>query len=204
MAMQRATGMTLVELLTTMLVLAIVLGLGVPAFFNVVDNNRMAAAVNELVASVHFARSEAVKRRVSTTLCASADGVACGDGASLRDGWIVFVDGEPPAAPNGTVDGADQVLQSRGPLAASITTLKVDPGVTRQYLSFGPGGFVQSLPGLQPIANVLLCDRRGDRDTGGGVAAGRHVLVSPTGRPQVHRQRAEVQASPLGGCGEEG
>ena len=70
-------------------ILAIVLGIGVPAFQNVVATNRMAAAVNELVASIHLARSEAVKRRSNTTLCASTDGAGCDPAAGLRDGWIV-------------------------------------------------------------------------------------------------------------------
>lgn len=195
-------GMTLVELMTTLLVLAIVLGLGVPAFRNVVDTNRMAAAVNELVASLHFARSEAIKRRANTTLCASRDAARCDDGAGLRDGWIVFVDGVPPAPPNGVVDGADTLLQVRAAIPETITTVAVDPGVGLHYVAFAPSGFRQEITGRPPIANVLLCDRRGDRDTGGGVAAGRRLFIAPTGRPQVYRLRAEVEAGPLGGCGE--
>jgi type IV fimbrial biogenesis protein FimT len=201
MAFPRQSGLTLVELMTTLLVLAIVLGLGVPAFRNVVDTNRMAAAVNEFVASVHFARSEAVKRQSNTTLCASRDGSGCDDTAGLRDGWVVFVDGVPPALPNGVVDDADVVLQSRGPLPETIDTVAVDPDVGLQYLSFAPSGFRQQIAGLAPVINVLLCDGRGDKDTGGGVAAGRRLFVSPTGRPQVYRMRADVEAGPLGGCG---
>ena len=192
--------MTLIELLTGLLVLAIVLGIGVPAFQNIVANNKMAAAINELVASIHLARSEAVKRRSNITLCASTDGAGCDPAADLRDGWIVFVDGLSPAAPNGTIDGDDQVLLRRTGIPATITTFDVDPGVTLQYVAFGPDGFSRPIAGLTPITNILLCDDRGDKNTGGGVAAGRHLFISPAGRPQVYRLQTQVQSSPLGGC----
>jgi type IV fimbrial biogenesis protein FimT len=200
MPLPRQRGLTLVELMTTLLVLAIALGIGVPAFYNIVDTNRMAAAVNELVASVHYARSEAVKRRANTTLCASRDGAGCDEGAGLRDGWIVFVDGVPPVAPNGVVDGDDLVLQRRGAMPETITTVAVDPDAVLAYVSLAPSGFSQRIDGRPPVVNVLLCDRRGDRDTGGGVAAGRRLFISPSGRPQVYRLRTDVQAGPLGGC----
>jgi type IV fimbrial biogenesis protein FimT len=200
MAAARQLGMTLIELMTALLVLAIVLGIGVPAFNNVVATNRMAAAVNELVASIRLARSEAVKQRAHTTLCASTDGAGCNPAAGLRDGWIVFVDGIPPIAPNGTVDGDDVVILRRGGIPDTVSTLAVDPGVGLQYVSFAPTGFRYEIAGMPPVTNVLLCDQRGDKDTGGGVAAGRHLFVSPAGNPQVYRLRAQVQASPLGGC----
>ena len=200
MAQAYERGVTLIELMTALLVLAIVLGIGVPAFNNIVDTNRMAATVNELAGAIHLARSEAAKRRANTTLCASPDGANCDPGASLRDGWIVFVDGVAPAAPNGVVDGDDLILLRRSGIPDTITTFAVDPGVGLQYVSFAPTGFRQPIDGLTPITNILLCDQRGDKNTGGGVAAGRHLFVSPTGRPQVYRMQSQVQSSPLGGC----
>lgn len=200
MAKSRELGMTLIELMTTLLVLAVVLGIGVPAFTNILDTNRMASTINQLVASIHVARTEAVKQRANATVCASSDGATCDPAASFRDGWIVFTDGIPPTAPNGVVDGADVVLKSRGAIPDTITTFAVDPGVGLHYVSFAPSGFRQQIPGLLPVVNVLMCDQRGNEDTGGGVAAGRHLFISPAGRPQIYRLQAEVQASPLGGC----
>lgn len=200
MAKSRELGLTLIELLTTLLVLGIVLGLGVPAFTNILDTNRMAGTVNELVASIHVARTEAIKQRANATLCASTDGASCDPAAELRDGWIVFLDGIPPVAANGVVDGPDTVIQSRGAVPDTITTFAVDPGVGLHYLSFAPTGFRLQLPGQVPVTNILLCDQRGNMNTGGGVAAGRHMFIAPTGRPQIYRMQAEVQASPLGGC----
>jgi len=196
----RQKGMTLIELMTALLVIAIVLGVGVPAFTNILDTNRMAATVNKFVAAIHGARTEAVKQRANATICASTDGATCNAAAGFRDGWIVFIDGVPPIGPNGIVDGADVVLQSQGPAPDTITTFAVDPGVGLHYVSFGADGFRQQIGGALPVNNILLCDDRGDLDTGGGIAAGRHLFISPVGRPQIYRMQAEVQASPLGGC----
>ena len=71
--------------------------------------------------------------------------------------------------------------------------------VTRAVF-YGAQAFSQPIGGLTPITNILLCDDRGDKNTGGGVAAGRHLFVSPAGRPQVYRLQTQVQSSPPGGC----
>ena len=197
-------GFTLLELMTTLLVVALLLGIGVPGFQNFIDTNRMAAVVNEMIGTLHTARAEAVKQRANVTVCASAnwDSAApdCTAGALLRDGWIMFVDGIPPVAANGTVDGADVVLRTHGPMPDTLNSVSVDPGVTLRYFSFAPNGFSQQIGGLVRITNIQLCDRRGDKDTGGGIAAGRWVAIAPTGRPQVFNMQIDVQGGPLGGC----
>ena len=198
------TGFTLLELMTTLLVLALLLGIGVPGFQNFIDTNRMAATVNELVGTLYAARTEAVKQRANVTVCASANWDAatpdCTAGALLTDGWILFVDGIPPAAANGTVDGADVVLRTHGPMPVTMTNVTVDAGVTLRYHSYAPNGFSQQIGGLVPITNIQLCDRRGDDSTGGGIAAGRWIAIAPTGRPQIFNMQADVQGGPLGGC----
>jgi len=210
---RRTKGFTLIELMITLLVAAVVLGVGVPNFQEFIANNRMASATNDLVSFLHLARGEAVKRRRNVTLCPSADwdnfGVpSCNAGGSLADGWIVFVDCSaaapaPCGAPNVQVDAFDLVLQGHGPMPDQIAALFANDAAGNEFVSFGPNGFPRNAAGGAPgIFNFQLCDNRGDRDTGGGVAAGRWVQVSPTGRPQIYRDRAFVQnaQNPLGGC----
>ena len=110
------------------------------------------------------------------------------------------MDGVPPTAANGVVDAGEEVLNTHGPIAATISTINVDAGVSLPYVSYASSGFTQQIGALVPIANIVLCDRRGDKDTGGGVAAGRFIQISPTGRPQIYRMKTEVQSSPIGGC----
>lgn len=80
-------GFTLIELLVTMAVAAILLTVAVPNFQLFVMNNRMASQANDLITAFNLARSEAVKRAVNVTVCASSNGTSCTGG--WNQGWIV-------------------------------------------------------------------------------------------------------------------
>ena len=214
MNVNKHNGFTLIELMVTLLVAAIVLGVGIPAFSQFIATNQMAAAVNDVTSSLHLARTEAVKRRANVTICPSANwdtaAPACTNGAGIEDGWIVFVDctvQPPPAntcgAPNFTVDAFDTVVSVHGPLPDDIAdNFSTNPG-NPQYVTYSATGFPRQIAvGLPPKTDFQLCDHRGNMDIGGGVAAGRWVRIAPTGRPQIYRDVADVQAglNPLGGC----
>ncbi|WP_193754292.1 GspH/FimT family pseudopilin [Microbulbifer sp. Q7] len=86
----RQQGLTLIELMITLAVLAVVVGIAVPSFNTMIQNNRSLALGEELAGALNYARSEAVKRGVRVTLCGSTDGAACN--GSWADNWIVVVD----------------------------------------------------------------------------------------------------------------
>ncbi|WGL18190.1 GspH/FimT family pseudopilin [Microbulbifer bruguierae] len=86
----RQQGLTLLELMVTLAVLAVVAAIAIPNFTTLVNNNRSIALGEDLAGALHYARSEAVKRSASVTLCASASGTAC-DG-DWTDNWIAIVD----------------------------------------------------------------------------------------------------------------
>jgi type IV fimbrial biogenesis protein FimT len=107
-------GFTLLELMAALAVLAVLLAVGVPSFFQITRNNRIAAQTNELVAALNLARSESVKRGIPVSVCASANGTACAGNTNWGAGWMVFTDGNGasgvvnPAVP---VANGDQILQ---------------------------------------------------------------------------------------------
>ena len=80
----------MMELLIAIAVLAILTTLAVPSFTQFIQNNRLAAQANEMVAAFQFARSEALKRDLSVRACASDDGASCS--GAWTDGWIVIAD----------------------------------------------------------------------------------------------------------------
>ncbi|MGE0082037.1 MAG: GspH/FimT family pseudopilin [Thiohalomonadaceae bacterium] len=71
--MKKAAGFTLVELMITLAVAAILLRVAVPAFINMAKSNRLTAQVNMFVTSMNFARNEAINRRQNFTVEAIDD-----------------------------------------------------------------------------------------------------------------------------------
>jgi type IV fimbrial biogenesis protein FimT len=60
--MKVCRGFTLIELMVTIAVLAILATVGIPGFVDLVQNNRVTTQANELVTALNVGRTEAVKR----------------------------------------------------------------------------------------------------------------------------------------------
>ncbi|KGK42837.1 hypothetical protein LH51_04215 [Nitrincola sp. A-D6] len=86
----KSSGVTLIELLVAIAVLAILLSLGVPSFNNLIQNSRSTALANEIVTAFNLARSEAVRRAQDITVCASTDEASCNGVWDGTNGWIVI------------------------------------------------------------------------------------------------------------------
>jgi prepilin-type N-terminal cleavage/methylation domain-containing protein len=189
-------GFSLLELMVTLLVGGVVLGIGVPSFMEFQRNNAMITQANDLVTGLYLARAESVKRQVPITFCASANATtaapACGLGAEI--GYIVFVDDADPLVTAGTdgnavVDAGEVILMQHAAPGGAIEIFTDSP-----YVTFGNNGFVTPQAPGQPLrsaTSVLFCDDRGNRDTGGRSSA-RVVNISPTGRAQIMQDQADV------------
>lgn len=205
MGKKHQEGFTLIELFMLMMVVAITLGIGVPAFNSFLANARMTTAGNDLLGSLHMARAAATTRNRAVTICASGnwntDQPDCDEEASLLGGLIVFVDEDQ----DGSVDDADLVLQGLGPVDDSIRAQPASSGDSGppEYVSFRGDGALLDIPGMgAALRNIQLCDPRGDHDTGGGRSAGRWISISATGRPSLFDSVEQIQGAgnPLGGC----
>jgi type IV fimbrial biogenesis protein FimT len=88
----RATGFTLLELMVTLAVLGILLGIAVPSFQSSLTNSRLTTAANDLVGALQAARSEAIKRNATHQFCVDtttrAWQVLDSNNAILRQGQI--------------------------------------------------------------------------------------------------------------------
>src|SRR5690606_20090807 len=84
-------GFTLAELLVTIAVGAIVLGIGVPSYTSFAKNANMVSASNSFLFDLHYTRDTAVTRNTRVVMCASTNGTSC-NASSWATGWLVFVD----------------------------------------------------------------------------------------------------------------
>ena len=197
---QQERGFGLIEILFVLAIAAIALGIGVPAFTTMFANSRMTGATNDLVSSLHAARSEAIKRQVTVTLCPTEEGVGpCLTDGNLASGWTVFVDRNGDA----TISADDVVMQRHAALPPQLRDgLTVNPAAAPGYIIFTGNGAVGTTALPDSLTDIQLCDERGDVDTGAGVAAGRWIQIHPTGRIELQRSRAILQGerSPFGGC----
>lgn len=157
---RKAGGFTLVETMTVVAIAVILLTAGIPAFSELVKNNRLTAQANALVGTLGAARSEAVARQRTVTVCGSATGTAC-DG-TWASGWMAFVDTDG----DGSVDTGEAVLRvARNDTAGVGIALTGDTDIR-----FGSQGELRTSAGV-----LTLCDAR-------GASHARAVLVSLTGR----------------------
>ncbi|WP_296809824.1 GspH/FimT family pseudopilin [Thiocapsa sp.] len=159
-------GFTLVELMGVVAVAAIVLTLGVPSFFTLIQNNRAATQVNELVMALSLARSEAVKRGVPVSMCPSKDQSKCSGGKDWQVGWLVFVDAA--------------AAESADPVVGEV--LRVWPKMTGVTGFSGPTSLRYLAEGDVRAGAVFKHTKKG---CPANKPEARTVTVSPTGRASV-------------------
>lgn len=115
--MTKIRGFTLIELMVTLSVAAILLTVGVPGMRDLIANNRLTAATNTFVSSLNIARSEAIKQGRNATVCISdASPQNQCTGANWDKGWIVWVDVDQ----DGNLDYPAEVIRTVQPLATSV------------------------------------------------------------------------------------
>ncbi|MEM6640262.1 MAG: GspH/FimT family pseudopilin [Pseudomonadota bacterium] len=170
-------GFTLVEMMVVISVAIILVGLGAPSFANVLRQNRITAAVNDVIAGFQLARSEAAKRGVPVRLC-PAEGPnpdSC-SGTDWATGAIAFVDLNGDGTRDTNSGSGEDTLYVRSSLGANIFVNVSTP--LRDGLTFSGDGFPRD---LLNDAQMVFCDEPDDQ------TRRRIVSVSTTGRPAAGR-----------------
>jgi len=166
-----ARGFTLWELLCSLVVSGLLLGLGVPSFHRFLLDGRRTADVNAFVLAVQVARTEAAKRGEAVVLCPSRDGRRCAnDEKAYGAGWIVFYDRDSKSPPQ-RLDTEPLIFGHRPELFGSIVG-------NRPYFDFRP------VMRRSTNGTLVFCDERGP-------PAARAVIVSYSGRPRVDTVAAD-------------
>lgn len=187
--MKRQRGFNLMELAVTLTLAGAIMSLGVPNFIQFRANNLLTSTANDFLGVVLTARTEALKRQGTVSICGSANpdepDAECAD-ADIT-GFIAFAD-----ANNDCLRDADEaIVRAQTEINEAIQT--DSDGVC---LSFAANGFRQIIADRATVNRALFCDDRGDALTGIGTtdSFARGFEVLPTGRARITRNRDEIVA----------
>ena len=169
--MRGQRGFTLFELIITLAIAAVVVGVAAPSFSNMIQDNRLSGQSLDFIAALNLARSEAIKRSVQVTLCKSANGANCTNAGNWGQGWIVFVES---VAINATRDANEPILRVHSNLAGN-NRLTGNANFI-DAISYLPSGDIVGLAGT-----LALCDSRNDD------ALSPAIAINTTGRPRLTR-----------------
>jgi len=201
--MKNSRGLTLLELMVTLAVFTIVTMLAFPGFKLYQQNSNRVTQINDMVATLNLARSEAVKRNLAISICASADQVTCSNINDWTGGWIVFVDDNENGAVdvtdgNGVFDGAANeltLLQSHGRLSGSnlvygdIASGAIANGaVAVMFNGQGRPTIFNAAAVTTTNATFIRCDNR--RNTDAAAIRNNHaraIILTASGRTRLSR-----------------
>lgn len=98
-------GFTLLELVITLIILGLMLGMGLPAMSKMIQSTGVRQAANTLVRDFNIARSQASDLNQGITLCRRSgttnNCIGAGDGAGWdENGWVIFVDADQNDIPD--------------------------------------------------------------------------------------------------------
>jgi len=107
-------GLTLIELLIVLAVIAILSGISIPGMQRLLFETTSTASANQIAGLVRYARNEAVFRNTSVTLCPSSNGISCTN-SEWQGGVLMFTDRNQ----NSKIDDDDAVKRFVRPFLTS-------------------------------------------------------------------------------------
>jgi len=169
----RSSGFTLIELMVTIAVAAVLLVIGAPSFVAFQRNSELTSATNSFVAALNAARGEAMKRGRQAVVVPRADN-------NWATGWTVFVDTDN----NQQFNGSDILIVQGGALPSYFTasgqgTAQNSPA----YIMFNPSGYTQTSDATFQSATLKI--ERNDITGTEKTNQTRIVVIAKTGRARA-------------------
>jgi type IV fimbrial biogenesis protein FimT len=171
-------GFTLIELMVTLVVVAVLLAIGVPSMSKLIASNRISTQTNEFVGALSLARAEAVRRSEGVSIRSK------GGDIEFAPGWLVFRD---PGL-TGSAPSAANILRESSGFVGNTSLKRVKPS---------GGGYINETSGN----SFFVFNSRGGNesggsawfrvcDTGDNTIKGRILQVSTVGKVTVDNATA--------------
>lgn len=132
--MHTHAGFTLVEVLTTLAIVAVLLAVGLPGFADVLARQQVRTAMHLISTDLAMARNSAIMRRSPVVACPRTETLRCRSDADWSRGWIVFADPDGNRQPDS--DG-DLLRVSNAPSGAGRGLAL---GATRNFVRYQRDG----------------------------------------------------------------
>lgn len=156
-------GFTLIEMMVTLAIVAVLAMVAVPNFIAFQRNSELTSMANNLVGAMNMARTESMKRNTNTL-------VAPTSGTDWAGGWRVFVD----VNRDGTFNAGDILVNTYPALPSYIEVAASNS----QALFNGSGySFDSGVP-----SNLTISIARNDVPAGETLDQTRRIKVATTGR----------------------
>jgi len=182
-------GFTLIELMITLSVVAILAAIAAPSFSQMIRDHRMTTRANDFLAELQLAKSEAIRRGVQVTMLS-----ASGTDEVWDDGWNTFTDWDRDENITGLdanadndcdVEDLDCLLREQNSISNSMTIRS--GGTYDQWISFSPVGGVRGSGGLAN-GTFTICE------AGAVAGSGKRIILSASGSARV------IDGEGNGGC----
>lgn len=176
-----AAGFTLIELMVTFAVVAVMLMLAAPSLVSFQRNSELTATANSFAAALSAARAEAMKRQLNTFVRPNPT-----SSDDWTRGWTVYVDVNWDFS---YLAGTDIQITQQSQLSPSISivTNSTPNDAVSHYLMFSGSGFLRNVDGSFGASRALQL---------GNGSESRFVIVNPAGRVRV----CNPATAPTGSC----
>ncbi|WP_439859696.1 GspH/FimT family pseudopilin [Pseudomonas sp. MBLB4136] len=155
MSPYRLQAFSLMELLVSIALTAILLSIAAPSFSAYLQQSRQTAHINQMLAALNYARNRAISGAMPVSLCAGTS--SCNGSRRWQEQLLIFID----VNLNGQLDGSDTLLQME-PLVTNYTW-DWSNFRNQKHLSFKVDGTTHALNGTltlcentRPAARIVI------------------------------------------------
>jgi type IV fimbrial biogenesis protein FimT len=186
MSSARTRGFSLIELMITITVVAILTAIAWPNFRDFMHRNTATSQANQVLAALQYARNEAVSRRYPTALCGSTSGSACAPSdTDFENGWMIWRDSTLSGTPKYDDPTKDELLRvAQAQTGVSIRSFGGSGSAA--LIAFDQRGAVIGAGG--GTTNIVICAKNSSSDPLGSNSErvpGKYVRVDASGRITV-------------------